>query len=136
MKRVRGLLPSSIEQSEALRGARAHLTLRHWNGVVGELLAERCQPERFERGTLWVAASGSAWAQELRMVRGRILAELNHLAKEQALFLELRVGVRPFVAFETFQLPEAVPEPPRDQEGTIQEIAARRLSNWPDEKGD
>jgi hypothetical protein len=41
-----------------------------------------------------VAATGSAWAQELRFMQDTILDRLNRLAGEPDLFQELRVGAR------------------------------------------
>lgn len=93
MKKVGDMLGSSISQVEVLRAARAQQMLRHWPEVVGEFLASKCVPDRYERGTLWIAASGSAWAQELRMQQVEILAKLNEHAGTQ-LFTALRIGTR------------------------------------------
>jgi predicted nucleic acid-binding Zn ribbon protein len=67
--------------------------VRQWVSVVGEALAGKATPERFERGTLWVAATGSAWAQEIALRKEVILERLNGLAGER-LFEDLRVGTR------------------------------------------
>ncbi|MBL8048621.1 MAG: DUF721 domain-containing protein [Chthonomonas sp.] len=87
------MLGDSVAQAEVLRAARAQQILRHWPEVVGEFLASKCVPDRFERGTLWIAASGSAWAQELRLQQADILAKLNAYAGT-SLFLALRIGTR------------------------------------------
>ncbi|HRF59442.1 MAG TPA: DUF721 domain-containing protein [Fimbriimonadaceae bacterium] len=94
MKRLDDWMAQAVEQKEVLRAGRAQIVLKEWPGVVGELLAAKSTPERFERGTLWVAATGSAWAQELRFMQDTILERLNRLAGEPDLFLELRVGAR------------------------------------------
>jgi hypothetical protein len=48
---------------EALRNA----TLwSRWSDIVGETLAERCQPVRLRRGVLTVRAESQAWATQLR----------------------------------------------------------------------
>ncbi len=75
--------------------ARAQRAMRHWEEVVGPLLSERSVPERYQEGTLWVAAKGPAWAQELRMRKDQVLQRLNEIAAEQGLFQDMRVGVRP-----------------------------------------
>lgn len=93
MKRVADLLGKAVEQKEVLRAARAQAILRRWVSVVGEVLATKATPERFERGTLWVAAAGSAWAQEIALRKELILDRLNDLADER-LFEDLRVGTR------------------------------------------
>ncbi len=58
------------------------------------MMAERSHPDRFGRGTLWVAVEGSAWAQELRMIKDKILERLDEAAGEQGLFTDVRFGVR------------------------------------------
>lgn len=93
MKRVADLLGKAVEQTEVLRAARAQAVVRQWASIVGEVLATKATPERFERGTLWVAASGSAWAQEIALRKELILDRLNGLADER-LFEDLRVGTR------------------------------------------
>lgn len=94
MKKLDEVLNQAIAQREVLRAARARRALKHWDNVVGETLAIHSVPENWEQGTLWVSASGSAWAQELRMHADSILERLNALADEK-LFTSLRVGVRP-----------------------------------------
>jgi hypothetical protein len=94
-------------------------------------MAARSSPERYDRGTVWIAVTGSAWAQELRMSKGPILSKLHKLAGESGLFQDLRFGVRPLPAPEA----EAVDELPKLQsehkaklrEMSIREIADRRL---------
>lgn len=93
MKRVGELLQGSTDRAEVLRGARAQRALRNWAEVVGKELAARCAPDRFQAGTVWVAATGSAWAQEVRMRKELIVERLNDIAGEK-LFVDLRVGVR------------------------------------------
>lgn len=83
----------ALEQKEVLRAARAQIAMKRWSEAVGMVLAERAVPERYERGTLWVAATGSAWAQEIALRRELILERMNDLAGE-ALFAELRVSAK------------------------------------------
>lgn len=94
MKRLDDWMAQAVEQKEVLRAARAQVVLKEWPAVVGEILADKSTPERFEHGTLWVAVTGSAWAQELRFMQDKILDRLNRLAGEPDLFRELRVGTR------------------------------------------
>jgi predicted nucleic acid-binding Zn ribbon protein len=95
MTKLSDLLAGAIDQTEILRSARAQTVMRHWETVVGPLLAEKTHPDRFEGGTVWVSAVGSAWAQELKLHQELVLGRLNELAGERALFKDLRVGVRP-----------------------------------------
>ena len=129
------MMPKAFPQRDVLRVARAQATLRRWNEIVGPALGERSCPERYDRGTVWVAVEGSAWAQEMRMMKDRILRELNAQSAEENLFVNLRFGVRPVPDFEVIWGPdpvgEPIPAPPVDYyELSITEIASRRLSQW------
>lgn len=131
------MLSPAIGREEVLRAARAQRVLREWPSVVGDAMAKRSFPDRYDRGTVWVAVEGSAWAQELRMTKDRILEKLKELSGEPTLFKDLRFGVRP--------LPSAPPEPSEEKEKkadhesvaglSIKEIAERRLRKWPGDSG-
>ena len=95
MKKLQDIMPTAIGHAEVLSGARAQKVMRRWEEVVGTLLADKTEPDRFDRGTVWVTASGSAWAQELAMRKEEILSRLNALAGEDRLFKEIRIGTRP-----------------------------------------
>ena len=95
MKRLSDIIHVAVDQKEVLRAARAQAVSRQWVEVVGELLATKTSPDRFERGTLWVNASSTTWAQELRMREETVLQRLNELARERGLFTEIRVGIGP-----------------------------------------
>ncbi|MFN3683614.1 MAG: DUF721 domain-containing protein [Fimbriimonadaceae bacterium] len=130
MKRVQDWIAEALGRPEVVRKARALSVLRRWPEVVGPVVARKSHPDRYDKGTVWVAVAGSSWAQELRMQRDQILLRLNELAGEADLFKEIRFGVRPFVVSDTPQ-----PEPTRsalrraDTEGlSIREIAERRLA--------
>ncbi len=153
MRHVGRVLPRVVENAEVLRAARAGAVLRRWDEAVGAVLAQKSRPDRYDRGTVWVATQGSAWAQELRLMKPIILERLEAMAEERGMFLDLRFGVRPPkppMGFEVSEaslpaerpareelpkLPtpiEAVKEPPRTDIGmSIRERAARRLANWP-----
>jgi len=112
--------------------------MRRWPEVVGPLLAGKSHPDRFGRSTLWVAVEGSAWAQELRMMKDRILSKLDEISGEPGLFKDVRFGVRPLPTREPLPAP-VVPvvkdEKPVEQL-TIREIAERRLAKWKDAGAD
>lgn len=136
MKRIQSLIADSIGRDEVARTARAQIVLRKWNEIVGADMAERSYPDRYTRGTVWVAVTGSAWAQELRMMKDVILKRLTEAGGETGLFREIRFGVRPICRFEEPE-PEAKTEIPSElRELSIREIAERRLRNWPHEKRD
>jgi predicted nucleic acid-binding Zn ribbon protein len=95
MKKVHGLLGGALGRPEVLKAARAQIAMRKWSEVVGEAIAAKSMPDRYDHGTLWVVASGSAWAQEIRLRKEEIMARLNEIAGEH-LFTDVRVGVRSF----------------------------------------
>jgi len=48
----------------------------HWPTVVGEQIAEHAEPTALRDGVLSVAAESTAWATQLRMVQGQLLAKI------------------------------------------------------------
>lgn len=149
------MLPRAVDNAEVLRAARAGAVLRRWEEAVGPVLAQKSTPDRYDRGTVWVATQGSAWAQELRLLKPVILERLEAMCGERGMFLDVRFGVRPAKPPMGFDVAEAslprerepqieappppkpkVVEPardvPRSEAGmSIRERAARRLANWP-----
>jgi hypothetical protein len=154
VRHVGRVLPRAVENAEVLRAARAGAVLRRWDEAVGPLLSEKSVPDRYDKGTVWVATQGSAWAQELRLMKPIILERLESMAGERGMFLDIRFGVRPPRAPRGFDVEEAslpterperteppeVPKPiiapvdtRKEDEAwlSIRERAARRLANWP-----
>lgn len=139
MRRLSQMMESALGRDEVVRAGRAQIVLQQWDEIVGVSLAQRSHPDRYSRGTVWVAVSGSAWAQELRMAKDTILERLRDRGGDASLFIDVRFGVRPFEKKEPI-----VNEPLEDDEEkresmrglSIREIAERRLQNWKGEKGD
>jgi hypothetical protein len=144
-------LPKAVAHNEALRAARAQAALRDWDEIVGEALAKRSRPDRYGRGVVWVAVTGSAWAQEMRMRKEIFLVRLRERVDDPSLFLDIRFGVRPIAPPEEEEPPipvpypaprpveKAAPEPepekaeeeaPGPRSMSIREIAQRRLARW------
>ncbi|MEU7629982.1 DUF721 family protein [Nocardia sp. NPDC049220] len=48
-----------------------------WSGVVGEDIAAHATPVTLKDGVLSIAAESTAWATQLRMLQGQILAKIN-----------------------------------------------------------
>ena len=48
-----------------------------WSLIVGQELAEHCKPENFDDGSLTVRADSTAWASQVRLLAGTVLARLN-----------------------------------------------------------
>ncbi len=121
------MLPDVVNRSEMLRAARAQAILRRWEEFVGPALAAKSLPDKFERGTIWVAVDGSAWAQELRMMSETILQRLNKEAGEK-LFEGVRFGVRARRGLHGEEPQAPTPVCDLEYEGmSIREIAERRL---------
>ncbi len=133
MRKVHDLLRVALGNDEVLRAARAQAALRRWSEVVGPMLAERSHPDRYGRGTVWVAVQGSAWAQELRMMKDRILTRLDEVAGEKGLFTDVRFGVRPLPERPKSVVELSPTEETDIRELTIREIAERRLAKWKNE---
>ncbi len=93
MKKVTDFLGFAIEDREVAKAARAQGVLRQWDSVVGPMLATKTRVDKFDHGTIWVVAEGSAWAQEVRLNSELIVRRLNEIAGEP-LFVKLRVGVQ------------------------------------------
>ncbi|HVQ87589.1 MAG TPA: DciA family protein [Actinomycetes bacterium] len=49
-----------------------------WSQIVGPELAGHCQPEEFDDGSLTVRADSTAWASQVRLLAGTVLARLNN----------------------------------------------------------
>jgi predicted nucleic acid-binding Zn ribbon protein len=48
-----------------------------WSAVVGADIAEHCRPVKLERGELAIEAESTAWAAQLRLLTGRLLARIG-----------------------------------------------------------
>lgn len=125
MRHVGRVLPRAVENAEVLRAGRAGATLRRWEEAVGPVLAEKSAPDRYDKGTVWVATQGSAWAQELRLMKPQILERLEAMAGERGMFIDIRFGVRPAKANSFLEPSEPSPPPPEPAEplGTAARIS-------------
>jgi predicted nucleic acid-binding Zn ribbon protein len=132
MKKIQKILPQALDE-ELIRLGIALNAMRRWEEVVGTMLAARSWPDRYDHGVLWVAVAGSAWAQELRLMKTTILRKLCDLAGQPRLFVDIRFGVRSLPVRELAETPsieEEVSSSPKEL--SIQEIAKRRLGKWRD----
>lgn len=127
------MLSPALGREEVIRTSRAFQILRDWSSIVGEEMASRSFPDRYDHGTVWVAVEGSAWAQELRMQREHILAKLQEKCGDPGLFVNMRFGVRPLPVQEASVEPVAksTKAKTRHSDASIREIAEQRLRNWP-----
>ncbi|MBS1717085.1 MAG: DUF721 domain-containing protein [Armatimonadetes bacterium] len=94
MRHAGKLLDKAIDRTEVLRAARAGACLRNWPSIVGDFIAEKAQPSRYDQGVLWISVAGSAWSQELRLRKLDLIERLNSAAQEKDLFTDLRFEVK------------------------------------------
>ena len=133
MRKVGHLLSPALGREEIIRTSRAFKVLRDWSSIVGDEMASRSYPDRYDHGTVWVAVEGSAWAQELRMQREKILEKLQEKCGDPTLFVNMRFGVRPLPDRHSDAHPISKKPAirPRATDESIRQIAERRLRNWP-----
>ncbi len=55
----------------------------NWRNIVGELLAERSTPEKYEHHTLFVKVNNPTWMQELVLIKPQIIERMNKLLETQ-----------------------------------------------------
>ncbi|MCH8274321.1 MAG: DUF721 domain-containing protein [Armatimonadetes bacterium] len=132
-RQLGGLLAQALGRPEILKRARAQAVARRWAECVGDILARKSAPERFDGTTLWVAVSSAPWAQELRMQAGAIMSRLNEMAGER-LFDSIRFSVRELPAEVTVKDEnvesgpvEPVPLDLEVREEALREIGVRAL---------
>lgn len=98
-KNIGHLIERAIGRPEMSRTLRAQRVMRQWASCVGEPIAKKSHPEKFQKGTLWVGVSSAAWVQELQMLKLEILQRLNTLAEED-LFSDIRFAVKQVSSFD------------------------------------
>lgn len=76
---------------ERLRGADAW---SRWSEIVGEELADRCEPVRLAGGTLVVRASNQTWATQLRYLSAQLRVNAERLLGEGTV-AQVRIVVGP-----------------------------------------
>ena len=120
------MLGDAIGRGEVIRAARAQAVMREWRQIVGEGLAQKSYPDRYDKGTVWVAVQGSAWAQELRMMKGQILEKLNGRARERDLLVDCYDSE--FARFPPWnQIPDPI-EPPVENKAVLEERSIREIA--------
>lgn len=96
-----------------------------WEEAVGQQIAAKALPAAFRDGTLTVRVTGSAWMQQLTLMKPQIIANLNE-ATGEPLVREIFFKQGPI----TRDLPESAPYTPPARDLTKAE------SNWIAEQSD
>ena len=93
LESANALLAKALGRKEVFERLEARRIVKRWQEAVGEHLAARSAPEKFEHGVLTIAVSSAPWAQELRLRKAELLQRLNETAGRD-LFEDLRFAVR------------------------------------------
>jgi predicted nucleic acid-binding Zn ribbon protein len=134
MNQIRFLMSSVVDNEQVLQAAQAKIAMQKWPEIVGPLLAEKAMPDRYHRGTVWVAVESQIWAQELRMRKDQILSRLQAETSDPAMFTDIRFGVRPLPIPSKPEDPKPVVEE-TVEDCSIRAIANRRLAKWTGPRG-
>lgn len=77
MDRIKKLIGGGLKELNATDVLVAGRIFELWREVVGEAIAERAHPRYMRQGVLFVEVSSSAWANELTLLKPRLLAKLE-----------------------------------------------------------
>lgn len=133
MQRLQRFLAKSLKDWKAEDAVAAGRVFALWPTIVGEAIAARTRPRFLRSGVLFVEAASSAWANELTMLKPRILRALDtHLGK--GLIRDVRYQVAPTwqerkgheapVVEQTPVLPRE-PLPPDEERAIAEQVAAQ-----------
>ncbi|MEA1980080.1 MAG: DUF721 domain-containing protein [candidate division Zixibacteria bacterium] len=53
--------------------------ISNWENIVGEVLAKKTKPKKYENGILYVIVEDASWRQNLQMNIGEILGRIHAL---------------------------------------------------------
>lgn len=139
MDRIKQLLGSGLKELNATDVLVAGRIFALWTEVVGEAIAERAHPRFLRQGVLFVEVSSSAWANELNLLKPKLLQKLEaKLGK--GVVRDLRYQVAPTwqerrSANGTIPAPEPSPPPlPTLAPAEAEAIAAEVAKAVPDPK--
>lgn len=74
--RLGSLLPGAMEQLGWERPMADARVFAQWSTLVGAEIAAHCAPQSLRDGQLRIAAESTAWATQLRLLAGHLLARL------------------------------------------------------------
>ncbi len=77
MDRIKHLLNGGLRELNATDVVVAGKIFGQWSEIVGEAIAERAHPRYLRQGVLFVEVSSSAWANELQLLKPRLLQKLE-----------------------------------------------------------
>ncbi|MBM4166351.1 MAG: DUF721 domain-containing protein [Ignavibacteria bacterium] len=81
-KELNSVLHNAIQSLGLAHGIAQGKVLNEWNSIVGEHIANVTKPERFDKDTLFVSVTSSAWRNELLFYKENILKKISSLVGE------------------------------------------------------
>lgn len=135
MDRIKKLIGGGLKELNATDVLVAGRIFGLWSEVVGEAIAERAHPRYMRQGVLFVEVSSSAWANELTLLKPRLLAKLE-ATFGKGVVRDLRYQVVPTwkerhstnLPVEAPEAaPPALPELPPEQTAAIEADVARSV---------
>ena len=77
MEPISGVLPALLRDLGLEAGIMGWRAVREWPDAVGPRVARRARAVSFQEGTLIVEVEGSAWLQELSMLKRDLVRQVN-----------------------------------------------------------
>ncbi len=74
---VGGILERAVASLPQRSRIWQQMALCYWDEVLGPQASAAAQPERVHDGVVYVRTRSSVWSQEIMLLRGKIIAELN-----------------------------------------------------------
>ncbi|MBX9689801.1 MAG: DUF721 domain-containing protein [Candidatus Obscuribacterales bacterium] len=126
MQQVEKVLPSVLAQLGLEKRLREHAIMQVWTSLLPAALAKRCRPLFIDhQNSLVVAVSDAAVAQELSLVKSKLLQSLSATARSIGMEVKaLRVDMKNFHRHEIAEIEEPKPLPKPE----LEELHALQLS--------
>lgn len=77
MDNVKDVLKQTLDVLGLEKGIHKARAIICWPQVVGEEIANHTQAKRIKNGTLFVTTSSPAWAQEMSLMKNKLIKQLN-----------------------------------------------------------
>jgi hypothetical protein len=88
---VDALVRDLLDHHRLTPEVRAHRLLIEWPAIVGPQIGRVTAPDGLSRGVLSVWVKTSTWMQELRLLRDRVIADINAALGDPPLVTDLRL---------------------------------------------
>jgi len=82
---INSILPKVLENLGIKKGVEAHKSFVFWDKAVGKTIAKHSKPFSVKKGTLFVRVEGSVWANELSLMKKKIINKLNKMIGHESI---------------------------------------------------